>query len=63
VNVLANPLALGIGVVMIVVVTAMAFVGLRSRRERGTDLGEVSTQWVMEHRSGPGHDPARWNQR
>jgi hypothetical protein len=39
-------------------------IGLRVRRDRGTDLGEVSSQWVMEHRMGPGgHDSGRWNQR
>jgi len=58
-----NPLAIGIGVVMIAVVMAMVYVGLRSRRDRGADLGEVSNQWVMEHRMGPGHDSSRWNQR
>jgi hypothetical protein len=63
VTVLANPLAIGIGLVMIVVIMAMAFVGFRSRRDRGADLGEVSSQWVMEHRMGPGHDSSRWNQR
>jgi hypothetical protein len=62
VNALLNPLAIGAGVVTIALI--VAFVGLRWRRDRGPDLGEVSNQWVMEHRMGPGgHDSSRWNQR
>ena len=54
-------LAISAGLVTIALI--IAFVVLRSRRERGTDLGEVSNQWVMEHRMGSGQDSSRWNQR
>ena len=60
-NGLVSALVIGFGVATFA--SIMAFVGLRSRRARGADLGEVSNQWVMEHRMGPGNDPSRWNQR
>ena len=60
-NVFVNVLAISVGLVTIGLI--IAFVVLRSRRERGADLGEVSSQWVMEHRSASGHDSSRWNQR
>ena len=58
---LVSVLAISAGLVTIALI--IAFVVLRSRRERGTDLGEVSNQWVMEHRIGSGQDSSRWNQR
>ena len=59
---LVSPLSIGVAVAAIAFVAVL--VGLRVRRDRGTDLGEVSSQWVMEHRMGPGgHDSGRWNQR
>ena len=60
-NVFVSPL--GIGLAITIVALIVAFVALRARRERGADLGEVSSQWVMEHRSASGHDSSRWNQR
>jgi hypothetical protein len=51
----------GAGLLAIAVI--IAFVVLRSRREHGADLGEVSNQWVMEHRMGSGQDSSRWNSR
>jgi hypothetical protein len=54
-----NPFALAAGLVTFVVL--LTVVAMRWRRARGTDLGEVSSQWVIEHRMGPAHD--RWNQR
>jgi len=56
-----HTLAVSAGLVTLALI--MGFVALRSRRARGTDLGAVSNQWVMEHRMGPGHDSSRWNQR
>jgi hypothetical protein len=57
-----GPLAIVVAVAAVVFVAIL--IGFRSRRGRGTDLGEVSSQWVMEHRMGPGgHDSTRWNQR
>jgi hypothetical protein len=41
----------------------VAFVALRWRREQPADLGEVSSQWIVEHRAAAGHDSSRWNQR
>ena len=58
---LVSPLTIGACVAAIAIV--MAFLGMRSRRDRGADLGEVSNQWMMEHRSGSGHDQSRWTQR
>ncbi len=54
---------LAIGAVLLTIALIIAFVVLRSRREHGEDLGEVSNQWVMEHRMGSGQDSSRWNQR
>jgi len=48
---------------LVTIALITTFVVLRSRREHGTDLGEVSNQWVMEHRMGSGQDSSRWNQR
>jgi hypothetical protein len=61
VNLFVNPLVISVALVVIALI--MALVALRSRRDRQRDLGEVSNQWVMEHRSASGHDSARWNQR
>ena len=58
---IVSVLAIGAGLVTIALI--IAFVVLRSRREHGADLGEVSNQWVMEHRMGSGQDSSRWNQR
>ena len=58
---IVSVLAISAGLVTIAII--IAFVVLRSRREHGTDLGEVSNQWVMEHRMGSGQDSSRWNQR
>jgi hypothetical protein len=57
---IVSVLAISAGVTIALII---AFVVLRSRREHGTDLGEVSNQWVMEHRMGSGQDSSRWNQR
>jgi len=57
---IVSVLAISAGLVAIALII---FVVLRSRREHGTDLGEVSNQWVMEHRMGSGQDSSRWNQR
>jgi hypothetical protein len=57
---IVSVLAISAGLVTIALI---AFVVLRSRRAHGTDLGEVSNQWVMEHRMGSGQDSSRWNQR
>ena len=40
-----------------------AFVAYRSRRNRSEDLGQVSSQWVTEHRSATGYDMSRWHRR
>lgn len=58
---IVSVLAISAGLVTIALI--IFFVVLRSRREHGTDLGEVSNQWVMEHRMGSGQDSSRWNQR
>jgi len=60
-NYFVTPLAIGVGIVAIALI--MAFVRLRSRGDRGADLGEVSNQWMMEHRSGAGQDQSRWTHR
>ena len=60
-NAFINPFTIGAAVLTITLITA--FVKLRPRRDRSADLGEVSSQWVMEHRSNAGQDSSRWNQR
>jgi hypothetical protein len=61
-NGFVSPLMIGVSVAAIALI--MAFVGMRSRRRVGAaDLGEVSNQWMMEHRSGAGQDQSRWTQR
>lgn len=60
-NVFVNPLTIGVALVAIALIAV--YLILRSRRDRRGDLGEVSSQWVMEHRSASGHDSSRWNQR
>ena len=53
-----NPLiSLGLAIVVLIL-----FVMFRSRRDRRGDLGQVSSQWIMEHRAS-GQDSSRWNQR
>jgi len=58
---IVSVLAISAGLVTIALI--IAFVVMRSRRDQGADLGEVSNQWVMEHRMGSGQDSSRWNQR
>ena len=60
-NLFASPLVIGAALTAIALVIAVAL--RRSRRDRRADLGEVSSQWVMEHRAASGHDSSRWNQR
>jgi hypothetical protein len=47
----------------VAIVSIVAFVLRRSQRGRGDDLGEVSSQWLIEHRAGAGYDVSRWNNR
>jgi hypothetical protein len=51
-------IGLGVAVALLVV-----FVVFRSRRDQPADLGQVSSQWLMEHRAMSGQDSSRWNQR
>ena len=55
------PTAIGLAVVTFAVLAA--FVAHRSRRSRSDDLGQVSSQWVIEHRSATGYDMSRWHRR
>ena len=52
-------ISLGLATVVLLIV----FVVFRSRRDRQADLGQVSSQWIMEHRAVSGQDSSRWNQR
>jgi len=52
-------ISLGLATVALIV----ALVVFRSRRHRQADLGQVSSQWIMEHRAASGQDSSRWNQR
>ena len=45
------------------IASIVAFVVRRSQRGRGGDLGEVSSQWLIEHRTGAGYDVSRWSNR
>ncbi len=52
-----------IGLVGVAIASIVAFVVSRSRRGRGGDLGEVSSQWLIEHKAGTGYDVSRWSNR
>jgi hypothetical protein len=52
-----------IGLAAVAIASIVAFVVRRSRRGRGGDLGEVSSQWLIEHRAGAGYDVSRWSNR
>jgi len=52
-----------IGIVGAAIALIVAFVVRRSQRGRGGDLGEVSSQWLIEHRTGAGYDVSRWSNR
>jgi hypothetical protein len=52
-----------IGIVCAAIASIVAFVVRRSQRGRGGDLGEVSSQWLIEHRGGAGYDMSRWSNR
>ena len=52
-----------IGIVGVAIASVVAFVVRRSQRRRGGDLGEVSSQWLVEHRAGAGYDVSRWSNR
>jgi len=52
-----------IGLAGVAIVLIVAFVLRRSQRGRGDALGEVSSQWLIEHRAGAGHDVSRWSNR
>ena len=51
------------GLAGVAIASIMAFVVRRSQRGRGGDLGEVSSQWLIEHRAGAGYDVSRWSNR
>jgi len=52
-----------IGLVGVAIASIVAFVVRRSQRGRGGDLGEVSSQWLIEYRAGAGYDVSRWSNR
>jgi hypothetical protein len=52
-----------LGLVGVAIASIVAFVVSRSRRGRGGDLGEVSSQWLIEHKAGTGYDVSRWSNR
>ena len=53
-----------IGLAGVAIASIVAFVVRRSRRGRGGDLGEVSSQWLIEHRAAAGYDvSSRWSNR
>ena len=52
-----------IGVVGVAIASIVAFVVRRSQRGRSDDLGEVSSQWLIEHRAGAGSDVSHWTNR
>jgi hypothetical protein len=45
------------------IAAVVAFFVRRRTGARSMDLGEVSGQWLVEHRAGAGHDVSRWNNR
>lgn len=50
-----------IGLACVAIASIVAFVVRRSQRGRGGDLGEVSSQWLIEHRAGAGYDVSSSN--
>jgi hypothetical protein len=48
-------LVVGLGIVGAII----AFVRSWQRRDKHSDLGAVSSQWIAEQRQGQGHDPRR----
>jgi len=52
-----------IGLAGVAIASIVAFLVRRSHRRRGVDLGEVSSQWLIEHRAGAGYDVSRWTNR
>lgn len=53
-----------IGLAGVAIASIVAFVVRRSQRGRGGDLGQVSSQWLIEHRAGAGYDvSSRWSNR
>jgi hypothetical protein len=52
-----------IGLAGVAIALIVAFVVRRLQRRRGGDLGEVSSQWLIEHRTGAGYDVSRWSNR
>jgi multisubunit Na+/H+ antiporter MnhC subunit len=55
-------IAIAIGVAVTLAVVA-AFIARRLGRDQTADLGQVSSQWVMEHRSTTGYDTSLWHRR
>ena len=55
--------AIVVGLAGVAIASIVAFVVRRSQRGRGGDLGEVSSQWLIEHRAGAGYDVSRWSHR
>jgi hypothetical protein len=53
-----------IGLAAVAIASIVVFVARRSQRGRACDLGEVSSQWLIEHRAGAGYDvTSRWSNR
>jgi hypothetical protein len=53
-----------IGLAAVAIASIVAFVVRRSQHGRGGDLGQVSSQWLIEHRAGAGYNVSlRWSNR
>jgi hypothetical protein len=53
-----------IGLAALAIASIVALVARRSQRGRAGDLGQVSSQWLIEHRAGAGYDvSSRWSNR
>ena len=52
-----------VGLAGVAIASIVAYVVRRSQRGRRGDLGEVSSQWLIEHRVGAGYDESRWSNR
>ena len=53
-----------IGLAAVAIASIVVFVVRRSQRGRGSDLGQVSSRWLIEHRAGAGYDvSSRWSDR